>query len=132
MPFILIKKTTGGETQFSYPLPVDGLAVSEGMILKNAAAGRVDLAGNTLPEFVAVGTTAAATPSVNRPASLRVQTTDEFQIKTTFTVPSTAIGSRYVVAADSLNLTNSTAGGVFLIAATDGVANASTVRGFFK
>lgn len=133
MPFIKVKSITGAEVQFERYLPADATAIVEGQVLAPTADGRVIPAGaTTVPEFVAIQSMEAKTPQTEKCTLIRVQSNDEYEVKTNLTVPVTALGVKRTLSADGLTITDTTTGGIFLISATDGKTLSSTVRGYFK
>lgn len=133
MAFIKVKSISGAETEYSFYSPVDGEAITLGEVLVPTTGGRITAStATTSPEFVAISSLSAATPQTNKCALLRIGSNDEFEVKTALTVADTNIGERRTLSSDGLNITATTTGGVFLISSTNGIANASTVRGYFK
>lgn len=96
------------------------------------SSGRLTKSGATaVPEFVALKTQAAETTSVTNLPVMRVTETIEFETTSTGQIPVSAIGSKYTVHTDGLQITTTTTSGVFEVTATDG-ATLSRVRGFFR
>lgn len=133
MAFIKVKSITGGEVQFERLQPADGVAMAEGQMLAYTGDGKVRLANPTeIPAYVAISSVPALTPQTNLVTCIRVEGTDEYEVRTTLTVPATAIGTYRTLSADASNITATATAGVFLITSTDGATNSSIVRGYFR
>lgn len=92
-------------------------------------SGRLTKSGATaVPEYIGIRTQDAEATSVTPYPVFKNADTIEFE--TTSTGQIATAGALYTIHTDGLQITTTTAGGVFKVTYTDG-ANPSTVRGFF-
>lgn len=109
----------------------EGSTLGEALTL-NGATGRLTKTGATAtPDYIAIRTQTAEATSVTPLPVIQVQETLEFETTSTGQIPVTAIGSKYTIHTDGLQITTTTTAGVFQVTATDG-ATLSRVRGFFR
>lgn len=133
MAFIKVRSITGGEVSFDRFTPADGLTVKEGQLLINSGDGRVvNPIATSIPDFVSIQNMDPSSPQTNKCTMIRIESNDEYECKTALTFTPTSIGTRVTLTTDGLGVTTTTTGGVFLISATDGKTNSSTIRGFFR
>ena len=130
MGFVQVKSMDGASDPFEYGLMTNAEAVTIGEALKFTNGRLTKASGTDIPEAVALATKAAGT-DVKIPF-IRLDEQREFEVKSTATVAATLVGQKVTMHTDGLNITATTASGVFLISATDGVTTNSTVRGYFK
>jgi hypothetical protein len=129
MPFDLIRNVDGGINGLEYYLMTDAEAATVGEALK-VVNGRLTKAGPTdTPEFISQRTQAAEATAKTPLPVIRVTELDEYETTSTAAVPATSVGAKVTLHTDGAQVTNTTASGVFLVSATDGV---SKVRGYFR
>lgn len=120
----------GNDESFEYYLMTNSEAVERGEALV-FANGRLTKCGATgIPEFIAEASFPAGT-NVRVPVT-RVLESDEWETTAIATVAVTLIGSKVTLHTDGLQVTATTTSGVFLLSATDGVADGGIVRGYFR
>jgi len=130
MAFTPVKSVDGASDPFEYYKMTNAEAVTlgEGLVQTSGRLTKVGATAN--PEFIALKTAAAGT-DVEIPV-VRVDDEREWETTSTATVADTLVGSKVTLHTDGLQVTATTASGVFLISSTDGATTTSRVRGYFK
>ena len=128
--FDLIKHIDGGINAIENNLLMtDGEAATLGEALKLVSGRLTKAAATDTPEFIALRTQAAESPSKTIIPVIRVTEVDEFETTSIAAVASTLVGQKVTLHTDGLQVTATTTSGVFTISSTDGV---SKVRGYFR
>jgi hypothetical protein len=127
--FDRIKTLDGSSTPMEYYLLTDGEASVMGEAFKMVNGRLTKAAATDTPEFISQRAQAAETPAKTPLPVIRVTEVDEYETTSTAAVPATSVGAKVTLHTDGAQVTNTTASGVFLISATDGVSKA---RGYFR
>jgi hypothetical protein len=129
MAFDLVKHLDGGINALEYYLMTDNEAVTLGEALVQTNGRMTKCGATATPEFISMRTQVAEATSKTQIPVVRVTEVDEFAVPSTAAVGSALVGQKVTLHTDGLQVTNTTASGVFEITSTDGV---SKVRGIFR
>ncbi len=132
MAFKLASRAFGGSAAIEYLLGTDEEAYTLGEALTLSSGKLTKASGEDIPLFICQKTQAAETTAATPIPVQRVMPNQEYETTFSTTPTSIVVGSIVTISSDGLEITATTADGVFQVSAMDGSDDGSVVRGHFR